>query len=52
MMTQTDILLVAVLILLAGNLIRQEAQHKALMRLLSDLGTMLGDWFEAWEKER
>jgi hypothetical protein len=42
-MSTTDILLLATILLLGYLIIRIEAHHRRLIRLLSDLATMIGD---------
>lgn len=42
-MEVTDGLLLAILVLLGFLIVRTEAQHRQLVRLLSDLATMIGD---------
>ena len=44
-MKPTDLLLIALLIVGLGRLAQAHLQHKELMELLNDLGTMTGEVF-------
>ena len=45
-MTKTEILLVVLAILALARLVQSEIQHRALLRLLGDLATMIGELFD------
>ena len=45
-MTRTDWLLVALGVLAIARLVQAEIQHRALLRLLGDLATMIGELFD------
>lgn len=47
MMTRTEILLVALVVIVVASAARSEQRHREIMRLLSDFATMMGDALDA-----
>ena len=46
-MDTTEILLTVLVGLVVVRIIQAELAHRALLRLLGDLATMLGDWYDS-----
>lgn len=46
-MTTIEILLALLVALAVVRIVQAELTHRALVRLLNDLATMLGDWYDS-----